>query len=106
MGRAPYSDTSTLDSNGASTGMPWWLTVLFKYGLGALLALWLTFWLTQSVDGDLKAQAEEQRKTYDVLMAHEAEMHADGRVQGALLHAICLNIAHTADARALCEVGQ
>jgi hypothetical protein len=74
---------------------------LLKYGgVVGLIAVILVVWLTQSFAATQSEISDAQHQTLSTLQQHAKEQE----VQRKLLHAICVNVSHSVDARELCEV--
>jgi hypothetical protein len=69
-------------SNGNGNGGPWWVTATKTLGIGAVIALLLVWWLTQTVQRTLEAIAADTSATKSMMNAH---IDAAGRVNAELL---------------------
>lgn len=78
------------------------LTVLFKHGLGTLLAVFLVWKLAEVYERKLEANSVKLDQITDAMAAHAAD--AERQVQ--LLRAICLGVNTSEQARAMCEVSR
>jgi hypothetical protein len=78
------------------------LSVLFKHGLGTLLAIFLVWKLAEGYERKLEATAVK----IDQMAAAQAAHAADTKRQIDLLRAICLGVNTTEASRAMCEVSR
>ena len=70
---------------------PIWARILYRYGVPAGIALFLTYFLTQNVSRDVASVAMSQR----IMQAEHQELRF-------FLRAICINTAETEWQRAAC----
>jgi hypothetical protein len=78
------------------------LSVLFKHGLGTLLAVFLVWKLAETYERKLEANSAK----LDTLATSQAAHAADTKRQIDLLRAICLGVNTTEASRAMCEVSR
>ena len=82
------ADEHDHEPNGST---PLWVRLLYRYGVPAGIALFLTYFLTQNVSKDVAAVAASQRT-----------MQAEHQELRFYLRAICINTAATEWQRAAC----
>lgn len=83
----------------AQAGDPLWLRAAQKLGPATLIALGLTYFLTQIVSGDL-----QEIKAAQAVQATESAKQAEKQL--LLLRAICLGLNKDEPSRSMCEVGR
>ncbi len=75
--------------------MPLYVRIAARYGVSAVIAGFLVWFVTQGISGDVKGTREEVRAVRDELRQHSSE-------QRFFLRAICLNSAKDDAGRAMC----
>ncbi len=76
-------------------GLPTWVRVLLRLGVTASIAVFLVYFVTQTVAIDVRATREDVKVTRELLLEHMTE-------QRFLLRAICINVAQNDAQRANC----
>lgn len=92
IGRTPNGlPASWPPDGGIGNGSPWWVKAAYTFGIPAGIALFLLWFVTSSIAGEIKGAREDLRN----------HMRDQAR-QSLYLRAICLNTAPTEAARAQC----
>ncbi len=86
-----------------SASKVWWLEPAIKLGVPAVIALWLVFWLTQTVMGEHRDMSGELRLHVTQSRTDQEREHADQAVTNELLRAICFTLAQSEFEKATCN---